>query len=93
MAKEKNFEVKLYKVGAAQEQTRPPRLVRIAVVQNSIVRPTTDPIKDQVHLHLTRNSRISVMSWVCLMLCLCPTDSLSSRAHARYHQSCLSMRH
>lgn len=50
LAKEKNFEVKMYKIAAADEQTRPPRLVKIAVVQNAIVRPTTDPIKDQVIL-------------------------------------------
>ncbi len=49
MAKERNFEVKLCKIGAAEEQTRPPRLVRIAVVQNAIVKPTTDPVKDQVN--------------------------------------------
>ena len=48
LADEKDFEIKAYSIGAAKEQTRPPRLVKIAVVQNAIVRPTTDPIKDQV---------------------------------------------
>lgn len=48
LATEKDFEVKLFGIGASPEQTRPPRKVRVAVVQNSIVRPTTDPIKDQV---------------------------------------------
>ena len=48
LADEKNFEVKGYRVGAAPEQCRPPRRVRIALVQNAIVRPTTDPIEEQV---------------------------------------------
>ena len=50
LADEKNFEVKGYRVGAAPEQSRPPRRVRIALVQNAIVRPTTDPIEEQVCL-------------------------------------------
>ena len=48
LADEKNFEIKIYRIGAACEQVRPPRLVRVAVVQNGIVRPTTDPVKEQV---------------------------------------------
>lgn len=48
LAAEKDFEIKAYGIGAAKEQSRPPRLVKIAVVQNTIVRPTTDPINDQV---------------------------------------------
>ncbi len=48
LATEKDFEVKVFGIGASPEQTRPPRRVKVAVVQNSIVRPTTDPIKDQV---------------------------------------------
>ena len=48
LAKDKNFEVKAYMLGAAKEQGRLPRLVRVALVQNAIVSPTTDPVKDQV---------------------------------------------
>ena len=48
LADEKNFEIKMCRIGAASEQIRPPRLVRVAVVQNAIVRPTTDPVKEQV---------------------------------------------
>ena len=39
----------MYRIGAAAEQIRPPRLVRVAVVQNAVVRPTTDPVKEQVN--------------------------------------------
>ena len=48
IADEKEFDIKMYRIGAAAEQVRPPRLVRVAVVQNGIVRPTTDPVKEQV---------------------------------------------
>lgn len=48
LANEKSFELKAFAFGAAQEQTRSPRLVRIGLVQNQIVRPTTDPILEQV---------------------------------------------
>lgn len=48
LGEDKDFEVKAYKITAAQEQTRAPRLVRVAVVQNHIVRPTTDPVAEQV---------------------------------------------
>ncbi len=46
----KDFEVKVFGIGASPEQTRPPRRVKVAVVQNAIVLPTTDPIKDQVRV-------------------------------------------
>ena len=49
LAEEKNFELKAFSFGAAKEQTRAPRLVRIGLVQNKIVRPTSDPILEQVN--------------------------------------------
>ena len=52
IADEKNFEIKMFRIGASSEQLRPPRLVRVAVIQNSIVRPSTDPVKEQVKLIL-----------------------------------------
>ena len=33
--------------GAIEEQLRPPRIVRVAIIQNSIVLPTTEPIREQ----------------------------------------------
>lgn len=33
--------------GSIQEQLRPPRIVRVAIIQNTIVLPTTEPIRDQ----------------------------------------------
>ena len=48
LADAKNFELKGYRFTASPEQTRAPRIVRMALVQNSIPCPTTDPVPDQV---------------------------------------------
>jgi len=42
------FELAGYKIAAAQEQLRSPRIVRIGAVQNKIVLPTNEPIAKQV---------------------------------------------
>lgn len=47
VAEAHGFEAKLFKVPCASEQLRSPRLVRMAVVQHSIVAPTDAPIKTQ----------------------------------------------
>lgn len=47
-AKKFNFEIKGFVMRAQKEQNRPPRIVRIGLVQNQIVKPTTDPVMDQV---------------------------------------------
>jgi len=49
LADANNFQVKLESMVnlTAQEEMRAPRVVRIAVVQNSIALPTTDPISEQ----------------------------------------------
>ena len=46
-AAQHDFEVRAYRFDCAKEQLRAPRRVRVAAVQNSIVLPTTVPIKDQ----------------------------------------------
>jgi beta-ureidopropionase len=47
LAEAHNFQVKAYKVSAAPEELREPRIVRIAGIQNSVVLPTTASVKDQ----------------------------------------------
>jgi beta-ureidopropionase len=46
-AEEHNYDVQAYKFEAAIEHTRKPRIVRIGLIQNSIVAPTTDPVPVQ----------------------------------------------
>lgn len=47
IANEFNFEIQGHKFTAGHEQNREARIVRIGLIQNSIVSPTTDPIQDQ----------------------------------------------
>lgn len=47
-ASERGFELKGYKFDAALEQLRPPRRIRVGLVQHHIVLPTDAPILDQV---------------------------------------------
>ncbi|XP_078729836.1 beta-ureidopropionase [Lampetra fluviatilis] len=42
------FELRAFTIGAAPEQLRPPRLVRVGLMQNRIVEPTTAPVVQQV---------------------------------------------
>lgn len=47
LAKENGFEVQAHKFIALHEQLRKPRIVKVGVIQNSIVLPTTAPVRDQ----------------------------------------------
>ncbi|XP_037513834.1 beta-ureidopropionase isoform X1 [Rhipicephalus sanguineus] len=47
LAEEHKFELKGYKMTAEKEETRPPRVVRLGLVQNRIVLPTTEPVAAQ----------------------------------------------
>ena len=42
-----NFDLQSYRFSAAPEQLRPPRIVRIALIQNAIITPTTAPFAEQ----------------------------------------------
>lgn len=46
-ADERDFEVAAYRFTAAPEQRRNPRIVRVGVIQNQILKPTTDPVLEQ----------------------------------------------
>lgn len=43
-----DFEIKGFKIEAEPEQTRRPRLVRVAIIQNKIQEPTTAPVSRQI---------------------------------------------
>ena len=65
LANAKDFEVAAYKFHAAAEQRRRPRIVRIAVIQNQIVAPTSDPKHSQITTHsictcLTNDQKASI---------------------------------
>lgn len=46
-ASEGGFDLQAYRFTAAPEELRPPRIVRIGLVQNRIVLPTTSPFAEQ----------------------------------------------
>lgn len=47
-AAERSFELKGCGFEAAVEQLRPPRVIRVGLIQNRIVLPTDAPVADQV---------------------------------------------
>lgn len=47
-ASSSKFELKGYVINAKDEQLRPPRMVRIGVIQNKIQQPTTAAVMDQI---------------------------------------------
>jgi len=46
-AQEAGFDLQAYRFSAAVEQLRPPRIVRVGLVQNAIHAPTTAPYAEQ----------------------------------------------
>lgn len=57
VASKHDFEVKAFQIGAAKEQMRPPKIVRIGLIQNKIVLPTSAPLQEQV-LHVLPRQEI-----------------------------------
>ncbi|XP_044054105.1 beta-ureidopropionase isoform X2 [Siniperca chuatsi] len=63
-ASERDFELKGYRYEAAQEQLRPPRRIRVGLIQHRIVLPTDAPVLDQIN---AMHSRIGEMVEVAAM--------------------------
>lgn len=49
-ASARDFELKGYRFDATQEQLRPPRRIRVGLIQHHIVLPSDAPILDQVQI-------------------------------------------
>lgn len=47
IANEKDFDIQAYSIPAETEELRPPRLVRVGLIQNKIVLPTSEPLGAQ----------------------------------------------
>jgi hypothetical protein len=47
LAEQQAFDLQAYKFGAAAEQFRAPRLVKVGLIQNAVVKPTTAPFAEQ----------------------------------------------
>jgi dihydropyrimidinase len=75
LAKQNNFEIKSYRMNAAEEQGRKPNIVKIGAIQNKIVIPTSEPILKQVEEIRNRIAKIieaayhSGVNVICLQEC------------------------
>lgn len=58
VAKNKNVEVKQFRVNCAKEENRDRRTVKVAAIQNKIVLPTTESVKKQKEALLNRTKEI-----------------------------------
>lgn len=62
IASKHDFEVKAFQMDAGKEQLRPPRTVRIGLIQNKIVLPTSAPVQEQVEYCLCYSTCNSAQS-------------------------------
>ncbi|XP_071499569.1 beta-ureidopropionase-like [Diadema antillarum] len=77
LGEKKNFEVKGYQILAQPEQLRSPRLVRIGLIQNQIVVPTTAPVKEQKDAILNRISEIAEAAGAAGVNILCLQETFA----------------
>lgn len=66
-----DFEIKAYKFSAAGEQLRARRIVRVGIIQNTIVLPTTAPITEQRSKLYEKISNIVKAAALCNVNVLC----------------------
>lgn len=77
LAEEKNFELAGYVIDAVHESIRPPRIVRIGVIQNQIVLPTTAPLTAQRDAIYKRIETMIEAAGVCGVNILCLQEAWS----------------
>lgn len=70
-ANEHNFELKGYAMAADKEELRPARLVRVGLVQNKIVLPTSDPVVAQREALHRRVETIAEAAALCGVNIIC----------------------
>jgi len=71
IAKSRNFAIAGYKIEAATEQLRQPKIVRIGAIQNQIILPTDAPIADQIKSLHDRIREIAEAASECNVNILC----------------------
>lgn len=77
IASDNNFDLKGNIIEAELEQLRQPRKVRIGVIQNSIVLPTTDPVDDQQRAIFSRIETIISAASLCGVNIICLQEAWS----------------
>ncbi|XP_042875074.1 beta-ureidopropionase-like [Penaeus japonicus] len=71
LAAQHNFDIKGYAIHAAKEELTPPRIVRVGVIQNAIIKETTDPIAEQRAALHARISRMTEAAALCGVNIIC----------------------
>ncbi|KAF2357869.1 Carbon-nitrogen hydrolase [Trinorchestia longiramus] len=74
-ALEENFEIKAYKFDAATENLTPPRIVRVGLIQNEIVLPTTAPVQQQREALYSRISALARVAAQAQVNVLCMQEA------------------
>jgi len=76
-AKQKNFELRGYVISAKPEQLRPARIVRVGIIQNKILLPTTAPLADQRNAIHNRIAEIISAGHQCGVNVMCMQEAWS----------------
>lgn len=71
LAKARDFELKGYRFTAEPEELRQSNILRVGIVQNSIVRPTTAPISEQRNAIHERIKQIVEVAALCKVNIIC----------------------
>lgn len=75
LADKKNFELKGYAFTAEKESLRPARVVRVGLIQNQIILPTTAPVPQQIESLHQRISEIIEVAAQCGVNVLCTQEA------------------
>ncbi|KAL3857684.1 hypothetical protein ACJMK2_012326 [Sinanodonta woodiana] len=75
LADKLDFELKGYAFAALPENMRPPRVVRVGLIQNKIVLPTTSPVSDQLEALHKRISEIIEVAALCDVNIVCMQEA------------------
>lgn len=70
-ARERNFQIAGYAIDASSEALRAPRIVRVGLIQNKIVLPTTDPVLKQIEALHHRIAEILEVAASCGVTIAC----------------------
>lgn len=77
MAEDRNVELKGYIFEAKPEDLRAPQIVRVGIVQNAIVEPTTAPISQQREAIHSRIREIVEIAAICKVNIICFQEAWS----------------
>lgn len=75
LAEKNDFEIQGYKFSAKREELQPPRIVRVAGIQNKIILPTTSGIKEQRESLHNKIAKIIEAAYQCGVNVICMQEA------------------